>query len=167
MPANAFINNFPCAFEIFSVGKNYPKFPKEPLAASVLFLGQGITIIRRAVFNDVSNVNTLSFEIYGGQHFGQKFSRCAHEWPALLVFFLPRRFADKNNLRFRTAVPRHRLQRGGPKFASAFRFPFRVQFLEFFSFTHTAILQLDYQSIKFYIERGGFHENPNTSRTVR
>src|SRR3989344_7947136 len=77
---------------------NYFQFFKKPFSAGRLFFGERVAIIRRAVFNDVGDIDIFSFKIYYEEHFCQEFPRRSDERFSLRVFRLSRRFTDENNL---------------------------------------------------------------------
>lgn len=74
-------------------------------------LGQRVTIARRTVFNDISDVDLASLQPDTVQHLVQKLARCPDEGFALQIFLFTRRFTDKNYLTAGVTITDHQLSR--------------------------------------------------------
>jgi hypothetical protein len=76
------------------------------------------TVLRRAAFDDVADVNIFALQAHGFDHLREKFTGAADEGEALKIFIMAGAFADKDEFGFRTAVAEDNFVAGLVKFAA-------------------------------------------------
>ena len=69
-----------------------------------LLLGLRVAVFRRTAFYYVSYVNVfVAVEVYGVEHFIQKFAAASYERLSLQILVFPGTFADEHHFRLRIA----------------------------------------------------------------
>lgn len=109
--------------------------------ATRFFLGWfRIAIIRRAVFDDIRDVDVLALKADIAEHLVEEFTCSTDEWHALFILRLARCFTDKDNLGISAAIPGDRLGRSRLECAVARCKPLLMYGAELFLFCHPSII---------------------------
>lgn len=69
----------------------------EPRHALFLLLIGRIPIVRRAIFDDIADVDFFALEAEGCEEFIEELSRGSDKRPSKFIFLLSRRFSDEHN----------------------------------------------------------------------
>ena len=87
------------------------KLAHEVWPKSTFFLWLGIAVVGRAVFDYVRDIDVATVHASRFKHLVEKLARGTDKRYALLVFFLPRRFTDKDDIGIGIAIAHHELLR--------------------------------------------------------
>lgn len=109
----------------------------QPLLAAFNLFWKRVSVVRRAVFDDIGDVYVLALHLDAFKHLRKEFAGCTDKGLSLHVLILSGCFADEYDIRIRIPVAKDRL--GGSFFERtiAFFVPCLMQCKQFFRLIHT------------------------------
>src|SRR3989344_1353406 len=76
----------------------------------LFFFRQRIAVVWRPVFYDIRNIDIIPHHPCLCKHFIEKLPTRAHKWQSLLIFTLPWRLADKNDIGIWVSITHHKIR---------------------------------------------------------